>query len=69
MTHRIRKSLSGPAGLGPRIEYRLVVLLCFSVCLVGIAGKRLMGHPAAGDSMASEAFSAAMAVVGYAYTA
>lgn len=70
MNYRTRKSAAGSSGWGERIEYRVVVLLAFTLCLVAVAGKRLFGQGTTQNgSLFEEAYSVAMAAVGYAYTA
>lgn len=70
MNYRTRHSaIQGVSSLGERLEYRLVVTLAFTLCLVAIVGRRLVGRSGPGEaSVFSEAYSAAMAAIGYAYT-
>ena len=55
-------------GRGDRVEYQIVVSLAFLLCLVFVTGKRLVGKEGNGNVFA-EAYSAATAAIGYAYTA
>ena len=51
-----------------RIEFRLVAGIAIMLCLVLVAARRAAGATSE-QSMVSEAYSAAMAAIGYAYTA
>lgn len=60
------------ASMQDRITFRLLVALCFAVCLVGIAFTRVFSVGAPNQfkqSIIAEARSAAYAAAGYAFSA
>ena len=68
MNQQSRQAISPRmAGLGERLEYRFVVSLAFLLCLVAVVARRITGK-SEGGNVFNEAYSAAMAAVGYAYT-